>query len=112
MEKQKCDECNKGRFVKKKVDYILLDINLGRFDAFVCNKCKETIFEGKESKKIELKAKEAGIWNLAAKTVIGTSGTALDIKIPKAIVNFMSLEKGNSVIIEPIAKNKIYITIE
>ncbi len=111
MENEICDECGKGKFVKKKVDYALAGVNLGKFDAWVCSNCKETIFEGKESIKIETKAKEQGIWGLAAKTRIGTSGTALDVKLPRAIVNFMKLKKGKEVIIEPIDKNKLQITI-
>jgi len=111
MKNEKCDNCEKGKFKKKKIDYILVGTNLGKFDAFVCNNCGETEFEGKESSKIEIKAKELGVWGLAAKTRIGTSGTALDIKIPKMIVNFMKLKKGKEVIIEPTDKDKIQITI-
>lgn len=111
MEGQVCDECGKGKFVRKKVDYILVGTNLGKFNAWVCSNCGETIFDGKESLKIENKAKKMGLWGLAAKTRIGTSGTALDVKIPKSIVNFMKLKKGKNVLIEPIDKDKIQITI-
>lgn len=111
MKQEICDECRKGKLEKKKVDYILLGVNLGKYDAFVCSNCGETIFDGKESINIEEKAKKLGLWGLAAKTKIGTSGTALDVKIPKAIVNFMSLKKGKEVIIEPLEKNRFQVTI-
>lgn len=62
MKDQICDECGKRKFTKKKIDYILVGTNLGKFDALVCSNCKETIFEGKESSKIEAKAKKIGVW--------------------------------------------------
>jgi len=45
------DECRNEKLTKKKVEYLLIGIKLGKFDAFVCSNCGETIFEGKESKK-------------------------------------------------------------
>ena len=77
----------------------------------MCPVCEETIFEGAVSKQIEEKAKEAGIWGLARKTHIGTSGSSLDVKVPKAIAEILKLRKGREVIIEPTGKNKIEITL-
>ncbi|MEK6853458.1 MAG: hypothetical protein AABX64_02130 [Nanoarchaeota archaeon] len=106
-----CYKCEKASFVKKKVDFIQLGISLGKFEALVCPVCEETIFEGAVSKQIEEKAKEAGIWGLARKTHIGTSGSSLDVKVPKAIAEILKLRKGREVIIEPTGKNKIEITL-
>ncbi|HIG93501.1 TPA: hypothetical protein HA242_05835 [Candidatus Woesearchaeota archaeon] len=107
----KCYKCEKAEFNEKKVEFIQLGISLGKFDAFVCPVCEETVFEGSVSKKIEIKAKEAGIWGLARKTRLGTSGSSLDVKVPKVIVDFLNLKKGQEAIIEPTAKNKIQITV-
>ena len=106
-----CYKCEKANFVKKKVDFIQFGISLGKFDALVCPVCQETVFEGAVSKQIEAKAKEAGIWGLARKTHIGTSGSSLDVKVPKAIAEVLNLKKGREVIIEPTGKNKIEITL-
>ena len=103
---QKCDECNKGILEHKKVDYFLLGQDLGKFDALVCNVCKETVFEGETLEVIEKKAKEKGIWGISAKTRIGTSGNALDVKLPKSIVKFLNLQKGQEVLIEPINQKR------
>lgn len=108
----KCDECGKGELVKKKVDYVLLGENLGRFDAIVCGECSETVFEGKTMKVIEQKAKEAGLFGIAAKTRIGTSGNALDVKLPKALVEFLKLKKGQEVVIEPLDRNRFQVVVE
>lgn len=108
---KQCDEC-KGRLEKKKIDYMLLGVNLGKFDATVCSSCRETLFEGTVFHDIEKKAKELGIWGIAAKTRIGTSGNALDVKVPKSIAQFLNLKKGQEVIIEPVDKKRFQVTIE
>ena len=40
----KCDECG-GKIVKKKVDYSVFGVSLGKFPAEVCAKCNETCFD-------------------------------------------------------------------
>lgn len=110
-ENMQCYKCEKAKFEKRKVDFIQLGLHLGKFDALVCPLCNETVFEGKVSKLIEEKAKEAGIWGLARKTRIGTSGSSLDVKVPKAIADILQLRKGQEVLIEPTKKNKIEITV-
>jgi len=96
---------------KKKVEYLSLGQSLAWFDALVCPKCHETIFEGHVSEQIEKKAKALGLWGLARKSRIGTSRTALDIKLPKQIAEFLGIKKGQEIIIEPRTKNKIEITV-
>ncbi|MBI1970138.1 hypothetical protein HYS47_00165 [Candidatus Woesearchaeota archaeon] len=107
----KCYKCEKAEFAKRKVEFTQFGISLGKFDALVCPICEETVFEGKISKQIEEQAKKAGIWGLARRTSIGTSGSSLDVKVPKAIAEVLKLKKGQEVIIEPTAKNKIEITV-
>ncbi len=107
----KCDECGKGAVKEKKVDYILLGQNLGRFDALVCDACSETVFSGETFGLVEKKAKEKGLWGLAAKTRIGTSGNALDVKLPKSIIDFMHIEKGQEVLIEPVDQRRFQVNI-
>ncbi len=85
--------------------------NLGLFDALVCNECHETIFTGDTFQQIEQIAKERGIWAISAKTRIGTSGNALDVKIPKSVVSFLNLKKGQEVCIEPIDEKRFQVEI-
>ncbi|MBS3137492.1 hypothetical protein J4232_03600 [Candidatus Woesearchaeota archaeon] len=61
--------------------------------------------------KIESESKKKGLFGLGTKTRIGTSGTALDVKLPKALVDFMSLQKGKEVIIEPINKQRFQVVL-
>ncbi len=107
----KCITCEKGEMKKKKVEYTQFGISLGNFDALVCAKCNETLFEGNVSEQIEKKAKENGLWGLAKKTKIGTSGSSLDVKLPKQIADFLSIKKGQEVLIQPSAKNKFEVIL-
>lgn len=107
----KCPVCEKSELIRKKTEYIQLGVSLGKFDALVCPECNETIFDGEVSEQIEAKAKKLGIWGLARKTRIGTSGSSLDVKLPKQIVEFLKLRKGQEVVVEPTARNRIEITV-
>jgi YgiT-type zinc finger domain-containing protein len=108
---EKCYICEKGNLEKKKVDYKLYGISLGKFDAEVCNKCKETFFSEETSKQMTKIAKKRGLWNLQAKTKIGQAGTTLDIRLPKKIINFLQIKKGEEVKIYPESKDKLIISI-
>lgn len=107
----KCITCEKAEMVKKKVEYIQFGHSFGKFDTLVCPMCGETLFETGASAQIEKRAKELGVWGLAKKIRIGTSGSSLDVKLPKSLVNFLGLKKGQEVIIEPKEKNKLEITV-
>ncbi len=104
-----CWECNE-RMKDKEVDYFLHGVKIGAFPAKVCEKCNETYFSEEISKKITQIAKQKGLWGLQAKTKVGKVGTALDIRLPKKIIDFLKLKKGEEVTIYPESKNKLVIS--
>lgn len=106
----KCDECG-GKIVKKKVDYAIFGINLGKFPAEVCTKCGETCFAEETSRKMTKIAKERGLWNLETKTKIGKVGDTLDVRFNKKLIEFLNLKKGEEVTIYPENKKKVIIEI-
>ena len=108
---EKCYICEKGNLAKKKVDYKLYGVSIGEFDAEVCDKCSETFFEEEVSKKMTEIAKRKGLWGLQTKTKIGQSGTTLDIRLPKKIIDFLNLKKGKEVEVYPEGKDKLIISI-
>ena len=108
---EKCYLCGKGRLTKKKVNYEVYGVSLGRFLADVCNACNETFFDETISRKMTELAKKRGIWGLHARTKIGQAGTTLDIRLPKKIISFLDLKKGKEVEIYPEGKNKLVVTI-
>ena len=115
MEKQfirtKCEECG-GRIIEKKIDYIFLGENLGRFTAEVCTKCGEEVFDEAVSGQIEKIAREKGLWGLESRTKVGKVGNCLDVRICKKIANFLNLKKGKEVTTYPENKNKLIIEIK
>ena len=108
---EKCYMCEKGNLENKKVEYKLYGVSLGKFKAKVCDKCGEVFFDENTSKRMTAIAKERGLWGLQTKTKIGQAGTTLDIRLPKKIIEFLSLEKEKEVEIYPEGKNKLVISI-
>ncbi len=109
--KEKCYLCEKGTLARKKVDYELHGITIGKFEAEVCDSCKEEFYDETVSKKITAIVKKKGLFGLAAKTKIGQSGSTLDIRLPKRIIQFLNLKKGTEVEIFPEGKNRLVVTI-
>jgi len=107
-EEDYCWECN-GRLKDKNVDYFLYGVKIGNFPAKVCEKCNDTYFSEEISRKMTQLTKQKGLWGLQAKTKVGKVGTTLDIRLPKRIINFLSLKKGEEVTIFPESKNKLII---
>ena len=108
----RCTVCNMGNYQKKRVPYLFLGEKIGNFDALVCNHCGETLFESAASDKIEIEVKKRGLWGLRARSKVAEVGNALDIRIPKSLARFLSLEKGKEVILEPVDRNKLQIIVD
>ncbi|MGB9707897.1 MAG: hypothetical protein ACPLXC_01025 [Candidatus Pacearchaeota archaeon] len=108
---KKCVLCD-GKLVKKVVAYSTYGIELGRFPAMVCVKCKEQWFDELTARKIEKIEKEKGIFGLSKESKISYSGNSLIIRIPKKISEAMHLKKEGPVLIYPVGKNKLEIEIQ
>ena len=107
----KCALCN-GNLKRKKVEYTIYGKIIGKFDALVCDSCKEQWFEEETTKKIEETEKRLGLFGLSRETKISYSGNSLIIRIPKELAEFMNLKKETRVILYPENKDKISITIK
>lgn len=108
----KCTLCKTGKYENKKVPYVFLGENIGKFNALVCNNCNETLFESDASDKIEAEVKNRGLWGLRVRSRVSKVGNALDVRINKTLAEFLSLKKGQEIILEPIDRNKLQIIIE
>ena len=84
-------------------------IKLGDFEAEVCTKCGDQVFDEKVSDQIDEIAKEKDLWGLGAKTHIAKYGNSLAIRIPKKIADFMHLKEGKEAYIHPEDKSKIIV---
>ncbi len=108
---EKCPLCEKGNLEKRKVDYIFLGRNIGKFEAEVCSECKEQIFGEEISKQISTKIRELGLWGLGSRTKISKTGNSLTITVSKKIAEFLKLKKGEEVTIYPENEKKLVILI-
>lgn len=106
-----CYECGKGKLEKKDVAYEKYGILIGKYPAEICTLCHETFFESNVVAQIEAKLKEKQLWGIAAKSKVGTSGNALDVKLNKKLVEFLGIQRGQEILIEPISKNKFEVSV-
>ena len=104
-----CWECGK-RLKQQRVAYSLYGKKIGMFPAKVCGHCNETYFSEETSRKMTSIAKQKGLWGLQSMTKIGQAGSTLDIRLPKRIIKFFDLKKGEEVTIYPEDKNKMIVT--
>lgn len=105
----KCYLCEKGELRRVKTPYKLYGEYLGDFEAEQCNKCSEIFYSEETSRKMTEAAKKKGLWGLNAESKIGQSGTTLDIRVPKKIIEFMNLKKGEYIKIYPEDKKRLVI---
>ena len=110
MERKTCEECA-GKIVKKKVDYHFLGENLGKFPAEVCTQCSEQVFEEDVTKKIAAISKQKGLWGINDRARVNQIGGSVGIIINKKIAQFLSLKKGEEVILYPENKKRLIIQI-
>lgn len=104
-----CPVCEKGKLMRKKIDYSYQEWYFGKYDADVCNKCGETFFTEKASDAIEQRAKEIGVWGIERKTRIARSGNSLIVRVPKQIAEFLQINEGDDAIIRPEGKKKLVV---
>ncbi len=108
---EKCYICEKGNLKKERVPYRLYGELIGTFDAEVCDACKEVFFNEETSRKITAATKAKGLWGIGARTKIGQAGSALDIRLPKKIIEFLKLQKGEEVTIYPESRNRLIVEV-
>ena len=107
----KCYICEKGELIRVKNPYKLYGEYLGDFDAEQCSNCKEVFYSEYTSRKMTGVVKKKGLWGLNAESKIGQSGTTLDVRLPKRVIDFMKLKKGASVKIYPEDKKRLVIEV-
>lgn len=107
----KCYICEKGELKKVKLPYQLYGEHLGDFEAEKCGRCGEVFYSEETSKKMTQAAKNKGLWGLNAESKVGQSGTTLDIRLPKRVIEFMNIKKGGTVKIYPEDKKKLVVEL-
>ena len=104
----KCPVCDKGVLRKVMEKHTMFGVDLGTYPGEKCNNCGELFTDSSIMKKIEITAKQKGIWGLGKKTKIAKAGNSLAIRIPKDIAKFLNLKIGKEAFIHP-ETNKLII---
>lgn len=107
----KCYICEKGTLRKVKQPYRLYDEYLGDFEAEKCSACGEIFYSEGTSRKMTEAAKAKGLWGLNAESKVGQSGTTLDIRLPKRVIEFMNIKKGEAVKIYPEDRRRLVVEL-
>ena len=107
----KCPVCGKGQWHRGKVREEMFGVNLGEYPAEVCDSCGESFVDQDAMKKIEARAKEAGLWGLAKKVSIAKSGNSLVVRIPAELARFLKLKGGEEALVRPEGREKIVVEL-
>ncbi|MDP6293640.1 MAG: AbrB/MazE/SpoVT family DNA-binding domain-containing protein [Candidatus Woesearchaeota archaeon] len=100
-----------GGIKRQKVAYAEFGVPLGRFDAFVCQKCGEEFFDEATADKIQAASKKAGLFGLGRKVKIAELGNSFAVRIPKDLAKLIKLKKGQEVSITPDGKKAFRIEV-
>jgi hypothetical protein len=111
MNMKRCYLYNKGTLAKEKVPHTLFGEFIGNFPAEVCNACGEIFFDEKTPTRITAATKAKGLWGIGGRTKIGQAGSTLDIRLPKRIIEFLKLKKGEEVTIYPESKKRLIVEV-
>ena len=106
-----CYICEKGELKTKKAAYALYGILIGNFPAEICDSCGEIFFSEETSREITKATKAKGLWGISARTKIGKAGSTLDIRLPKKIIEFLNLKKGEEITVYPESKRRLIIDL-
>lgn len=106
-----CLSCGKGKLRRGKVREEMFGIDLGEYPAEICDACGESFVTQESMRKIEARAKEAGIWGLAKKVSIAKSGNSLVVRIPAELARFLHLKGGEDALVRPEGREKIVVEL-
>ncbi len=107
----KCPVCGKGELRRGKVREEMFGVDLGEYPAEICDSCGESFLDQEATKKVEARAKAAGLWGLAKKVSIAKSGNSLVVRIPAELARFLKLKGGEEALVRPEGREKIVVEL-
>lgn len=106
-----CPVCKKGRLRRKRAHEEMFGVDLGEFDATVCDSCGETLLSSEAMDELEVRAKKLGVWGLATKVKVVKSGNSLVIRVPAALARYLKIELGQEVLLTPERDNRLVVEL-
>lgn len=110
MKIEKCPECE-GKIQIRRISYVLLGVDIGKFPTIVCGDCKANFYEESVLDEIDQAAKNKGLWGLEHKTKINTIGNSLGVTLTKNQIDFSGISKGEEVLVYPESRSRFIIDI-
>lgn len=104
-----CPACGKGTLKRGKAKEEMFGVDLGTYPADVCDACGESFVDAEAMDRIEVRAKELGLWGLGKKVRIAKSGNSLVVRIPADLVRFLGLKGGEDALVRPEGREKIVV---
>lgn len=98
---ERCPVCGKGALHLDRVPQEMFGVDLGAYEAEVCDRCGETFLSADSVDAIEKRAKELGLWGLASKVKVVRSGNSLVVRIPSPLARYLKLKSGQEVLVAP-----------
>ncbi len=89
----------------------MFGVTLGTYEAEVCSSCGEIFFTAESVDKIEMRAKELGLWGLASKVKVARSGNSLVVRIPSPLARYLKLRSGQEVLVAPDRKHRLVLDL-
>lgn len=108
---EKCPVCGKGSLRASRANETMFGVDLGTYDAEVCDECGEVFFTSESVDKIEKRAKALGLWGLASKVRVARSGNSLVVRIPSPLARYLDIRSGQEVLVAPDKKHALVLDL-
>ena len=108
---EKCPVCGRGVLRQKRVKETMFGVDLGTYDAEVCNDCGEVFFTAQSVDAIEVRARELGLWGIASKVKVARSGNSLVVRIPSPLARYLKIRSGQEVLVAPDKKHTLVLDL-
>jgi hypothetical protein len=108
---ESCPVCGKGSLRSRRLREEMFGVDLGTYDALICDKCNESFLTSKSMDRLESRAKELGLWGLAGKVKVARSGNSLVVRIPSAVAMYLKLKQGDEVMVSPDRDNRLVLEL-
>lgn len=108
---EKCPQCGDGILRAKRVREQMFGVDLGTFDAEVCDHCGESFLTSESMDRLEARAKELGLWGLASKVKVVRSGNSLVVRIPSPLARYLKMKSGQEILVAPDKEKRLVLEL-
>ncbi len=108
---EKCPVCGAGILRPKRVPQEMFGVDLGTYEAEVCDRCGEAFLTSESVDRLEARAKARGLWGLASKVKVTRSGNSWVVRIPAPLARYLKLRQGQDVLVAPDHERRVVLEL-